>query len=163
MKVGVYVDGYNLYYGMRGHVYLKALRAHRSIDVLELGHYVARAKVAPLAKKTKTGVQIITPTGAERWSLPIQSITTNDGVAMLMATVRAREEKGSDVNVATHLLTDVFRGEIQGAIVISNDSDLALPLTIARTLVPVGMVNPGANPLAGALRGLPGEGVGRHW
>jgi hypothetical protein len=215
MKVGVYVDAYNLYYGMRGHcgrstagwrwldvralaaslcrwqnssvdrvvyctarvdqaesrsayndqdVYLKALRAHRSIDVLELGRYVARAKVAPLARRTKAGVQIITPTGTESWSdLPIQSITTNDGVAMLMATVRAREEKGSDVNVATHLLTDVFRGEVQGAIVISNDSDLALPLTIARTLVPVGTVNPGTNPLAGALRGLPGEGAGRHW
>jgi hypothetical protein len=47
--------------------------------------------------------------------------------------------------------------------VISNDSDLALPLTIARTLVPVGTVNPGTNQLAGALRGLPGEGAGRHW
>lgn len=82
---------------------------------------------------------------------------------MLMATVRMREEKGSDVNVATHLLADVFRREVNAAIVISNDSDLALPLTIARTLVPVGTVNPGTKPLAGALRGLPGDGAGRHW
>ena len=62
------------------------------------------------------------------------------------------------MNVATHLLADVFRGEVEAAILVSNDSDLALPLTIARTLVPVGTVNPGTNPLAGALRGLPGEG-----
>ena len=43
---------------------------------------------------------------------------------MLMATVRMREEKGSDVNVATHLLADVFTGEVEAAMVISNDSDL---------------------------------------
>ena len=52
------------------------------------------------------------------------------------------------MNVATHLLADVFRGEVEAAIVVSNDSDLALPLTIARTLDPVGTVNPGTNPLA---------------
>lgn len=217
MKVGVYVDGYNLYYGMRNHcgrgtsgwrwldvralaqslcgwqssqihrvvyctarvdpsesqsaytdqdIYLKALRAHGSIDVLELGRYVARAKRAPLATETKRGgVRIVIPTGAESWSqnMPIHPLTNAEGVDMLMATVRMREEKGSDVNVATHLLADVFRREVDAAIVISNDSDLALALTIARTLVPVGTVNPGTNPLAGALRGLRTEGAGRHW
>jgi hypothetical protein len=97
------------------------------------------------------------------WRASIQAITARDGSRLLLATVRVREEKGSDVNVATHLLADVFRGEVEAAIVISNDSDLALPLEIARTLVPVGTVNPGTKPLAGALRGLPNEGAGRHW
>ena len=46
----------------------------------------------------------------------------------MLATVRKREEKGSDVNVATHLLVDVLTGAIDAAIVISNDSDLALPI-----------------------------------
>ena len=62
------------------------------------------------------------------------------------------------MNVATHLLADVFRGEVEAAIVVSNDSDLALPLTIARTLVPVGTVNPGTNPLAGACVDFLGAG-----
>jgi NYN domain len=216
VKVGVYVDAYNLYYGMRSHcgrgtagwrwpdvralatslcgwqgsfihrvvyctarvdpadspsaytdqdIYLKALKAHGSIDVLELGRYVAWAKSAPLASTTPTGgVHVIVPSGAESWSgVPIQAITAKDGSRLLLATVRVREEKGSDVNVATHLLADVFRGEVEAAIVISNDSDLALPLEIARTLVPVGTVNPGTKPLAGALRGLPNEGAARHW
>jgi hypothetical protein len=82
---------------------------------------------------------------------------------MFMATVRNREEKGSDVNIATHLLADIFRGQVEAAIVISNDSDLALPLSIARSMVPVGTVNPGAKPLAGALKGNRREGAGRHW
>lgn len=52
--------------------------------------------------------------------------------------VADREEKGSDVNVATRLLTDVFEQKIDAAVVISNDSDLALPVKHARARVPVG-------------------------
>ncbi|WP_301122173.1 NYN domain-containing protein [Mycolicibacterium fortuitum] len=216
MKVGVYVDAFNLYYGMRDHcgrgtsgwrwldvralatslcgwqgayihrvvyctarvdpsdsasahadqdVYLKALRGHGSIDVLELGRYVAWAKKAPLANQTQKGaVQVLVPNGSESWSgIPVKAHTAPDGSQMLLANVRVREEKGSDVNVATHLLADVLTREVDAAIVISNDSDLALPLTIARTWVPVGTVNPGNKQLAGALRGTASEGAGRHW
>ena len=80
-----------------------------------------------------------------------------------MVSVADREEKGSDVNVATHLLLDVFDPRVDAAVVISNDSDLALPITQARTRVPVGTVHPGTNYLAGALSGDPNDGVGRHW
>ena len=62
------------------------------------------------------------------------------------------EEKGSDVNVASHLLSDVLTTRVDAAVVISNDSDLALPLRLARKKVPVGLVNPGSRYLAGALK-----------
>lgn len=42
------------------------------------------------------------------------------------------EEKGSDVNLATHLLIDGFRREYELAIVISNDSDLTYPISVVR-------------------------------
>lgn len=42
------------------------------------------------------------------------------------------EEKGSDVNLASHLLLDAFRGDCEVAFVISNDSDLLEPVRIAR-------------------------------
>jgi len=80
-----------------------------------------------------------------------------------MATVRRWEEKGSDVNVASHLLRDVFTGAVDAAVVVTNDSDLGLPLRMAREVVPVGTLNPQNGYLAGALRGLPTDGVGRHW
>lgn len=145
-------------------MYVKALREHGSINVLELGYYVAWPKKLPLARELPTGrAQLIVPTGAEQLhGLPITRVTSAYG-DMLIATVRNREEKGSDVNVATHLLADIFRKDIEGAIVISNDSDLALPLSIARSMVPVGTVNPGIKPLAGALKGDRNEGLGRHW
>jgi hypothetical protein len=46
--------------------------------------------------------------------------------------VRLFEEKGSDVNIAAYLLLDAFRGDCEKAVVISNDSDLAEPLRLAR-------------------------------
>ena len=42
-----------------------------------------------------------------------------------MAEVLKTEEKGSDVNLAVHLLNDCWLGRYECAIVVSNDSDLA--------------------------------------
>lgn len=73
------------------------------------------------------------------------------------------EEKGSDVNVASHLLLDVLARRIDGAVVIWNDSDLALPIREARKLVTVGLINPRGAHTAGALKGNKTDGVGGHW
>lgn len=218
MRVGVYVDGYNLYYGARNlcgrgvpgwrwldirvlaqhliagvpswtdatidrivyctavidaasnqsgfadqDVYLKALMACKSVDVIEYGTYVSRVKTAPLAVKTPSrqgGPQLVNP----QWPIMIQ-----DGEgrpvpdARFMVSFAHREEKGSDVNVASHLLVDVLTSRVDAAIVISNDSDLKFPVSYARTKVPVGTINPSKNYLAGALRGRPTDGVGGHW
>lgn len=53
------------------------------------------------------------------------------------------EEKGSDVNLATYLLADAFRGDCQTAVVVTNDSDLAEPIrVISQELsIPVGLIN----------------------
>jgi hypothetical protein len=42
------------------------------------------------------------------------------------------EEKGSDVNLASHLLLDAFRKDASAAFVVSNDSDLLEPIRIVR-------------------------------
>ena len=54
------------------------------------------------------------------------------------------EEKGTDVNLATYFLMDGFDRDYEQALVISNDSDLALPLSMVRDRLgfPVGVVNP---------------------
>ena len=80
-----------------------------------------------------------------------------------MVSYANREEKGSDVNVAAHLLLDVLGSAVNGALVISNDSDLRFPVQQARLHVPVGVVKPSRNYLAGDLRGLASAGAGRHW
>ena len=38
------------------------------------------------------------------------------------------EEKGSDVNLAAHLLNDAWQDLFESAVVISNDTDLVVPI-----------------------------------
>ena len=55
------------------------------------------------------------------------------------------EEKGSDVNLAAHLLNDGWRGLFKSAVVVSNDTDLAVPVCMAaeELLRPVFVACPG--------------------
>jgi len=54
------------------------------------------------------------------------------------------EEKGSDVNLATHLIHDAHSGAIDCAVVISNNSDLAEAMRIVHDEVglEVGLISP---------------------
>jgi hypothetical protein len=54
------------------------------------------------------------------------------------------EEKGSEVNLASHLLRDAFSKKFEVAVLITNDSDLAEPVRkVAHELgLPVGILNP---------------------
>jgi len=216
MRVGVYVDGYNLYYGGRGlcgrstagwrwldlrslsldlianqslwgapaslavtyctarrsgvdnpqgqheqDVYLRALAQSGSVDTFSYGNYVNRVATAPLAVLGQHGRPVLTHAD---WPLMVQDSTGADVPdARYMASVARREEKGSDVNVASHLLIDVLTGTVDAAIVISNDSDLAYPVSFARQHVHVGLVNPTKGVRSGKLQGLPHEGAGNHW
>jgi hypothetical protein len=142
-------------------VYLKALVAAGSVDHIEYGTYVARVRTSPLAVKDAQGrPKLVEPA----WPVVIQD-GRGEPVpgAVFMVSYADREEKGSDVNVAAHLLLDVLGGAADGVLVISNDSDLRFPVEQARLRVPVGLVNPSRSYLAGDLRGSPTAGVGGHW
>ena len=69
-----------------------------------------------------------------------ESIAGFDGVVLVKNT----EEKGTDVNLASYLLIDGYERDYEQALVISNDSDLALPIRMVRDRLnlPVGVVNP---------------------
>lgn len=218
MRVGVYIDGYNLYYGAKkqcagrvahwkwidvrglvsevvaaqrswagariervtyctaridarmnpaGHaeqdVYLKALHAARSVDRIEYGKYVVGIRPRPLAvrgERSQDPPHIVEPA----WPVMIQSKlgVPQDG-AIFMASTLHQEEKGTDVNVASHLLIDVLTERVDAAVVVSNDSDLKFPVVFCRERVPVGVINPHGGRIAGDLAGQPSDGVGRHW
>jgi len=142
-------------------VYFKALATVGSVDHIEFGSYVARVKSAPLAVKQPNGrPRLVTAD----WPVMIQDRTGAPVTdARFMVSVAHREEKGSDVNVASHLLLDVLRGVVQAALIISNDSDLRFPIEQAREHVPIGLVNPTPGQTAGALRASGAVGAGRHF
>lgn len=58
--------------------------------------------------------------------------------------VRRMEEKRTDVDIATHLLVDCFEHDFDEAVVISNDSDLCLPILMVTKKYgkPVTVINP---------------------
>ena len=64
-----------------------------------------------------------------------------------MADVYRSEEKGTDVNLAVHLVVDAHRGRFDAAIVVSNDSDLEGAVRIVRMEIglPVFVFHPPTN------------------
>ncbi len=58
------------------------------------------------------------------------------------------EEKGSDVNLAAHMINDGYKGLYQAAIIITNDSDLVEAIKIVRRdlQLVVGILNPHKKP-----------------
>ena len=73
------------------------------------------------------------------------------------ALVRKTEEKGSDVNLASYLLLDGFHKDYEAAVVITNDSDLAEPIRLVRKELKLKVVvlHPckAANPIQGTPAG----------
>jgi hypothetical protein len=144
-------------------VFLLALKAYGAVDWIEFGSFYSKTKTRPIAKAGKPPKyrpEIV------RSGPPIQ---VRDGAdlnvpdAYFMATVADREEKGSDVNVASHLLIDALSGLIDGAVVVSNDSDLAFPVSEVRKRMVVGVVNPHGGHTAGSLYKLPVGAVPEQW
>jgi hypothetical protein len=74
-------------------------------------------------------------------SMPLAHPTATSGK---FANVIKTEEKGSDVNLATFLLLDAFSQDFEQAVLVTNDSDLALPVEMTRTQLklPVGIAFP---------------------
>lgn len=148
-------------------VYLKALAAVDAVDHIEYGNYVSRAKVAPLAvrgEQTAGGAPAAPVVFTSQWPVMVKDRNRVDVPdAIFMVQYLHNEEKGSDVNVASHLLTDVLEGTVDAALVISNDSDLRFPVAEARRRVPVGVVNPRGKNTAGDLQPPHEAGQGPHW
>lgn len=126
LKTNVYIDGFNLYYGsLKGTPY-------KWLDIGKFCH-----QLLPMHMHT------------------IQSIYghfSTHSVPMILSGVAPAkkvwvdktEEKGSDVNLATHLLHDGFKGMFEAAVLVTNDSDLTEPVRVVRQVLnmPIGILNP---------------------
>ncbi len=102
---------------VRQDIYLRALGTNPLMEI-HYGHFVTRPTRLPLVNAPPSGPRTV--------------------------AVLRTEEKGSDVNLATHLLVDAFKGHCTTAVIISNDSDLAEPIRIAQAEcgITVGVINP---------------------
>ncbi len=165
MRINVYVDGFNLYYGIRhydrsGKNY-RWLNLRRLTELMLPSHEIGSVRyfTAQVDGRRDAG----SPTRQQVYWRALQTLpdlTIHRG-QFLSSSVRMplvnpplagprtvevwkTEEKGSDVNIATYLLLDCFRNEFEMAAVISNDSDLIEPIRAVRTEFKrrVGVFNP---------------------
>lgn len=165
VKTIVYIDGFNLYYGcIRG-------TAHRWLDLHQFSQkMLPRDEIVGIKYFTATvQARASDPEAPERQKAYLRALETlpNLGIyygQFLTTEIWAKrvhppkdgrgtvkvwktEEKGSDVNLATHLLVDGYEDNYELAVVVSNDGDLKGPLEHVRHQLgkPVGVLNPRRN------------------
>lgn len=148
--MNVYVDGFNLYNGL-----LKGTD-HRWLDLIALFDNVFPSYDVRLVRyftaNLKGRASPDDPGVVTRQQTYLRALATRSRLQIhrghfevragryrrrrpqpgepLMVDVWRPEEKGSDVNLATYLVRDAFRGEADVYVVVSNDSDLEEPIRI---------------------------------
>lgn len=112
----------------RQQIYLRAIKTIPDLEVI-YGRYISRD--TPMAKSNLMFGNGRTVKFLRKilWQIGIDySILDKRKIVKVIKT----EEKGSDVNLATHLLVDGFDKRYDVAVVLSNDSDLAAPIIYVR-------------------------------
>jgi uncharacterized LabA/DUF88 family protein len=162
MKTIVYVDGFNLYYGaVKGTPYkwLDILKLCQLLlpknQIVKIKYFTAPVTARPgdldqpnrqqlylRALRTIPGLEIIYGHFLEHVvKMPVASPAS--GLPKYVLVIKT-EEKGSDVNIAAHMINDGYKSRYEVAVLVSNDSDLVEPVKIVRAELnlPVGVLNP---------------------
>ena len=144
-----YIDGFNLYYGMRS----KGWRRYYWLDLNRLAERLLRPGQT-LAGVRYFTARVIPDAGsvgkARRQNTYLEALGTLPNLAIHYgyylpktrqcpdcgSTWQTYEEKMTDVNIAVELLSDAYDDKFDTAIVISADSDLAHPMTMVRERFP---------------------------
>ena len=145
-RVAVYIDGLNLYYGLKD----KGWRRYYWLDVQRLSENLLRPRRQRLQFVRYFSAKLLpdyTPAARlERQDAYLQALSTLPKVDIQYglhipqtitcrhcgATSRTYEEKMTDVNIAVALLEDAHDDLYDAAILISADSDLTRPIEIVR-------------------------------
>jgi len=154
-----YIDGFNLYYG------IKKWPAYKWLDIpAMLDNLFADDEITKIRYFTANVKGRVDPGSPARQNAYLRALASVPRVEILrsrflvsdtymprydpphkLVHVIKTEEKGSDVNLATYLLFDAFRQESDFAVVVSNDSDLKEPIRLVQQPpfnVPVTVFNP---------------------
>ena len=144
-RVAVYIDGFNLFYGLRS----KGWRRYYWLDIYRLAQNLL------LPGQSLAAVKYFTarihddpqdPGKRARQNNYLDALATLPGLSIYYGyflpktgrcpncdeTWQTYEEKMTDVNVSAELLADAYEDVFDTAIVISADSDLSRPITIVQ-------------------------------
>jgi uncharacterized LabA/DUF88 family protein len=166
VRTNIYVDGFNLYYGaLRKTPYrwvnlealFQLLLPHN--EIVQIKYFTALVSARPSDPGQPQRQQLylralgtLPKVSVHLGHFLVHQVTmplaVPAGQPQQFVKVVKTEEKGSDVNLATHLLHDAHMNRFDVAVVVSNDSDLLGPIKIVRSelLKKVGVLNPQKHP-----------------
>ena len=161
-RTHVYIDGFNLYYGaLKGTPY-RWLNIRRLCELLLPDHSITALKYFT----ARVSARKDDPDKPTRQQIYLRALRTLPGLEIVYGSflshdvvmpaadpaagspkfvrVTRTEEKGSDVNLAAHLIHDAYQRKFQTAVLITNDSDLLEPTRIVRKdlNLELGILNP---------------------
>ena len=146
----VYIDGFNLYYGLlrrTPHRWLDLSAFARTLlpayDIVLVRYFTARLKPLPwdatghyrqgaYLEALKSLPDVSVHLGEFRSNVVRRPLADSTRVPPDTVAVVDTKEKGSDVNLASYLLLEGFRDCYDIAVVVSNDSDLLEPVRMVR-------------------------------
>jgi uncharacterized LabA/DUF88 family protein len=148
IRVGAYVDGFNLYFGLKE----AALKRLYWLDVQVLAANLLKPGQSVTATHYFTSrIRDNGRNAADRKrqatyidALQVQGVSIHEGHYLpkdrtclrCSNTWREYEEKETDVNIAVQMLTDAFDDLYDMALVLSGDSDLSTPVRRVRARFP---------------------------
>lgn len=181
LRTNFYIDGFNLYYGLlKGKPKRKWLNLAQLAQTVRKKDHINRIRYfsAPVNgskdknEPNRQHVYFRALHTLENVSVHLGQFQENEALRELVtpiaghrtALIREHKEKGTDVSLATMMLCDAFDGDFQQAIVISNDSDLALPIEIVRVRfqLKVGILSPRPSVTARLQKAATFSGALRH-
>jgi uncharacterized LabA/DUF88 family protein len=161
----IYIDGFNLYYGALKKTPYRWLNPEKLCQLLlpnntigEIKYFTAKVSARPndLDQPVRQQLYLRALGTLPKVSVHFGHFLTHEVTMPLVVPqgqqryvrVIKTEEKGSDVNLATHLLNDAHLGRFDIGVIVSNDSDLLGTIQMVRDQLgkKVGALNPQKNP-----------------
>lgn len=152
IRVAAYVDGFNLYHAIDALCRIsRGTKDHlKWLDLYALIGKFIDPNVHQIEAINYFSAYMTWNTSREARHREYVKALTNAGVHIVLgrfkekdaycktckSTYMAREEKESDVNIATHLISDAYEDKFDQAILLSNDSDLLGPMKLIRAKFP---------------------------
>lgn len=163
LRTIVYIDGFNFYYGQlkdSHHKWLNLTKLFKTVlgeenELVKIKYFTAR--VQPTERDPQVNIrqdtyfralEVYCPEVETHFGhfLRHKVFSENANPPPNKIEIFKTEEKGSDVNLALHVLNDAWANAYDCAVIVSNDSDLATALQLVKEQHKkvIGLVTPGA-------------------
>jgi len=145
-RVITYVDGFNLYFGLKSHGW----KRYYWLNIQKLARHLLKPNQQLVRTKYFTARVTDPPDKRERQETFIEALQTLSDFDIFYGkyqlnpqkcrncgfVAQVHNEKMSDVNIAVELLSDAFQDRFDVALLISGDGDLTTPVARVQKLFP---------------------------